>query len=91
MPPVRSVSIAPDSLTIESIRGTRTFTRADIPANVLAQPVDQIEAFVNAWLASHIDEMQVFVHIFSVNPTLHWIFKFVAPGTPVLANWWSPS
>ena len=91
MPPVRSVTIAPDSVTIVTNKGTRTFTRANIPAAVLLQPIATIEANVNAALAASpaLQGMQVVVHIFQVNPTLRWTFACADAGRAVRPNWWA--
>ena len=91
MPPVRSISIGPDTVTITTQRGTRTFTRANISAAVLAQPIATIEATVNTALASfaELQGMQVRVHIVQVNPTLQWTFVCANADVTIPLTWWA--
>lgn len=88
MPTIRLMDSPADSVTITTHKGTRTLTRADIPANVINKPIATIEGFVRQWLATNIPECQMDVHITSVTPTLLWTFVAADPNITIPPNWW---
>lgn len=88
MPSLQSILLQPDSVTVVTKRGTRTLTRADIPANVINKPLATIEAFANTWLTNNLPDFQAVVHIAAVNPQLDWLVLTADPGMTIQPNWW---
>ena len=91
MPLIRSIESIPNGFRIETTRGgTHTFTRADIPANVLSRPIADVEAFANDWLETRFTPLGMFaaIKIRSVTPTLDARIK-VANG-PITEAMWGP-
>lgn len=87
MPLVRSISATADGFVIvTSNQGTKTFTRALIPANVLSQPVATVEAWVNTWLSQNTTGMVALVHITQLTPTL--IAQVICANSQPPSNWW---
>lgn len=85
MPPIRSIAIGADSVTINGVRGTRTFLASDIPPG---STIAQAETFANTWLTNNILEAKVMVHVFSLSPLL-WTIGTFNLGIAIPANWWA--
>ena len=85
MPPVRSVTITPDSVTLVTVKGTRTLLASDIPQN--QNTAAKAETWANTWLAANVLDCQVRVHVFSLSP-LSWTCGTWNLGLPIPDGWW---
>ena len=85
MPPVRSVQIADNSLTIRDKSGTRTLTASMIP--LTQNTVAKVETWINTWLAANLVNYQARVHVFALSPLRVTVGTWNA-GLPIEPNWW---
>ena len=90
MPPVRSVTIAPDTFTITTKRGVFTLNRGNLSPAILAQATSSLEATVNTLITSStaIQDMAVRIHITQVSPQLIWTVGCFNPDVVIPPTWW---
>lgn len=94
MPPLKSVQIDLDSVTITSSHsvtgGDHVLTRAAIPSHILNRSIAEVEDWVNTWLSNHYSTLECYVqvHIFEISPKLKW--NFICSEEPIVdeGNWW---
>ncbi len=89
MPSIQSIDIGPDTITLVTEKGTKTLTRADIPANVLNKPIATVETFANTWLATNEPDLLMAIHIFALNPVLIWTSYGTSLGMSIPAQWFA--
>lgn len=87
MPPVRSISISDNSISIVDINGTKTLTGATIPGG--QNTVALAEAWLNTtWIAANISGYQVRFHVESLSP-LRVTVLTINSGLAIPSNWWT--
>lgn len=91
MPPIQSVTIEQNRLTIVSHYGTLVLGAGDIPGNVKSQGIPAIEGWVNDWLAQPAQRAVtgcfVAVHVFSfAGGNISW--TFCTSDIPITGQWW---
>lgn len=89
MPPVRSVLIGDNSLTISDHTGVKVLTYAQIPPT--QNTPKKIETYINTvWIPANITGYAATAHVFSLNP-LRLTLWTGDTGLSAPANWWVDS
>lgn len=87
MPPVRSVQIDGDLLTISDKNGVTTLSAAMVPAAL--KNLATVENWINTvWIPAHFPDYQVQAHVVSLSPLVVNVWTG-NNGVPIPAQWWN--
>jgi len=93
LPPIRSVTLVDDGLTIETHRGTFTLTRANFLPSLLSQGPQAVQDRINNVLIPNavlpggesLFGCNVEVHVYQTDPVLKW--AVYACDGPIPPDW----